>query len=225
MKIESITMMAGHLEEMKYFYTETMGFSLQSQGTDYFRIAAGNTEIEFKQADNNPYYHFAFDIPDNQFEEAKNWTKERVPLLIEEGEDEAFFEHFPARAFYFEDPAGNIVEFIARPTITENRVHPFTVESIYYVSEMSLVVEDPKEAYDVLNQLGVPERDRKEPNPAGLTFMGQRQEGSFLLLTPPGRRWYFSDKVSAVFPMEVTLNDGQRVQIDEDHVLRVLKGI
>lgn len=225
MKIESITMMASHLEEMKFFYTETMGFSLLSKGNDYFRIAAGSTEIEFKEVDNDPYYHFAFDVSDNQFEEAKDWVKQRVPLLIEEGEDEAFFEHFPARAFYFEDPAGNIVEFIARPTITENQEHPFTVESIYYVSEMSLVVNDPKEAHDVLAQLGVPERDRKEPNPAGLTFMGERQEGSFLLLTPPGRRWYFSDKVSAVFPMEVKLNGGQHVQIDEDLTLRVLKGI
>jgi catechol 2,3-dioxygenase-like lactoylglutathione lyase family enzyme len=225
MKIETITMMTSHLEEMKFFYTETMGFSLLGQGKDNFRIATGSTEIEFKEGYNNPYYHFAFDIPDNQFEEAKNWVKERVPLLIEDGEDEAFFEHFPARAFYFEDPAGNIVEFIARPTVTENREHSFTVESIYYVSEMSLVVEDPKEAHDVLSQLGVPERDRKEPNPAGLTFMGEREDGSFLLLTPPGRRWYFSDKVSAVFPLEVKLNEGQHVQVDEDQALRVLKGI
>lgn len=225
MKIESIQMRASRLEELRHFYTETMGFPLLDKGVGHFRIAAGSTGIEFKEADNEPFYHFAFDIPDNQFEEAKAWVKERVPLLIEDGEDEAFFEHFPARAFYFQDPAGNIAEFIARPTITENQDEPFSVGCIFYVSEMSLVVADKLEAYKILHELGIPERDRKEPDPAGITFMGEREEGAFLLLVPPERRWYFSDKMSAIYPMEVTLNGGQYIQVDEDLTLRVLKGM
>lgn len=225
MKIESIKMRANHLPEMKLFYTEIMGFPLMNNTEDSFQISAGKTTVEFQRAEDEPFYHFAFDIPDNQFEEAKNWVKQRVPLLTEDGEDEVFFEHFPARAFYFLDPAGNIVELIARPNITEKSDVPFSMASVYYASEMSLVVDDPTEAYEKLDQLGIPERDRKEPNPAGLTFMGEREDGSFLLLTPPGRRWFFSDKISAVYPMEITLKDGQHVQVDEDHTLRVLKEI
>jgi hypothetical protein len=60
-------------------------------------------------------YHFAFNIPENQIRSAKEWLMPRTVLLKDEqGND--YFQHsgWNSEAVYFKDPAGNILEFIAR---------------------------------------------------------------------------------------------------------------
>ncbi|WP_419880448.1 VOC family protein [Peribacillus sp. B-H-3] len=103
MAIKSIVLQTNSLTEMKNFYINTLGFSLINEDKNSFRIAVGAGEFEFttKDVEDNPYYHFAFNIPANKFNEAKSWAKERVSLLVEDGLDEANFAHFPAHALYF----------------------------------------------------------------------------------------------------------------------------
>ena len=81
-----------------------------------------------KEVEGDSYYHFAFNIPANKFSEAKVWAKERVSLLVEEGEDEANFVHLPAHALYFYDPAGNIVELISRQSVSEDSTETFSIK-------------------------------------------------------------------------------------------------
>ena len=96
---------------MRSFYVGLFGFPLIKEDDNRFRIKAGSSELEFtsENVKGSPYYHFAFNIQANKFEEAKSWVKERVKLNVEDGEDEAEFSHLPAYALYFNDPAGNIV--------------------------------------------------------------------------------------------------------------------
>ena len=54
--------------------------------------------------------HFALNVPPDRFEEAVAFARERVELL----KDDVPFPHWRARAAYFFDPAGNLVELIAR---------------------------------------------------------------------------------------------------------------
>lgn len=223
MMIKSVLMYTDRLLEMKEFYVQDLGFSLLDESNSSFTIEVGKSHIKFSSTtgENRPFYHFAFDIPANKFNEAKAWAKERVTLTIENGKDEAFFEHFPAHAFYFDDPAGNIVEFISRPSITKSNSEPFTINSVLYISEMSLVIENPKSAYDMLTAVGVPERDHRPVNEAGLTFMGERESGVFLLLVPPGRKWLFSQRYSEVHPLEILLDNDYKVVINDDKELSI----
>ena len=223
MEIKSIVLQTKGLMEMKKFYIDTLGFSLINEDPYSFRIAVGTGELEFttKEVEGNPYYHFAFNIPANKFDEAKSWAKERVSLLKEDGVDQVHFAHFPAHALYFYDPSGNIVELISRYEIAEESTEPFTVKSILNISEIGLIVEDTISASEKLKEIGVNERNNHKISRNSLNFMGDKSKGIFIILAQPGRRWFFSDKTSVIFPLEITLIDNSKIIINPDHELQV----
>jgi catechol-2,3-dioxygenase len=132
------------LQEMKRFYGQILGFPIENETSNSFLVTFGISSIEFNDQDveGEPYYHFAFDIPSNQFAEAKRWIKSKTELLTEEGADEIDFKYSVAKSFYFEDPSGNILEFIARLKDNPPSDRPFSSASIQKISEMSLVVQD-----------------------------------------------------------------------------------
>ena len=81
---------------------------------------------------------------------------------------------------------------------------------------MSLTVNDSIHASNQLNEIGVHERDNEKINRDWLNFMGEKENGIFLLLTQPGRKWLFSDKKSMIFPLEITLSN--------DHIIIINSG-
>lgn len=46
--------------------------------------------------------------------------------------------------------------------------------------------------------------------------MGEREEGSFLLLRHRKRRWIFSDKESEIYPLRVQINGVKNIVLDND---------
>ncbi|SFC94969.1 Glyoxalase/Bleomycin resistance protein/Dioxygenase superfamily protein [Bacillus sp. OV322] len=225
MEIKSIVLQTNSLMEMKNFYINILGFSLIHEDKDSFRFAAGTGEFEFttREAAENPFYHFAFNIPANKFNEAKLWAKERVSLLVEDGLDEVHFSHFPAHAFYFYDPSGNIVELISRYEIAEISNEPFSAKSVLNISEIGLVVKDAVSVSEKLNEIGLTERDNDAISRTSLNFMGERSSGIFIILAQPGRRWIFSDKVSAIFPLEITFINNIKVMINSQNELQIYR--
>ncbi|OIK08328.1 VOC family protein [Bacillus sp. MUM 13] len=226
MEIKSIVLQTNSLMEMKNFYINTLGFSLIHEDKDSFRFAAGTGEFEFtaKEAAENPYYHFAFNIPAIKFSEAKSWAKERVKLLVEDGLDEVHFTHFPAHAFYFYDPSGNIVELISRYEIAESSNEPFSAASILNISEIGLVVKYAVSVSEKLNEIGLTERDNDAISSTSINFMGERSSGIFIILVQPGRRWIFSNKISAIFPLEITFINNNKIMITSENELQVYRG-
>lgn len=216
MKIKSLTLQTDHLQTMKEFYINKLGFLMIAENRDSFQIQTGTSILEFTNSEtgSKPFYHFAFNIPANQFEEAKIWLKNKVQLLIEDGEDEVNFSHLPAHAIYFEDPSGNIVEFIARYGINEESSEPFTINSILHISEIGLIVDDVFKAGKALSNANIFERDHKPLNEKFLNFMGIRDIGVFLILAHPGRRWLFSDKYSTIFPLKITVDNGRKLIVN-----------
>ncbi|SDM66779.1 VOC family protein [Sediminibacillus halophilus] len=219
MQIKEVTLKTSKVEEMKDFYTNVLGFPLIDEDRDSFQIAAGSSKLVFtgRDARGEPYYHFAFSIPGTKFYEAKAWVKRKVDLNLENGEDEADFPHLSARSFYFYDPAGNIVEFIARHSITETEEEAFSTKNIVNISEVSLTVEDAIAAGEQLQEFGIKERDNEPINASSLNFIGERETGVFLLLTQPGRRWIFSNKAAAVYPLRLSLANNVQILVDEYH--------
>ena len=223
MEIKSIVLQTKNLIQMKNFYIGTLGFSLINEDKNSFRMGIGTGEMEFttKEVKGAPYYHFAFNIPANKFNEAKSWVKERVSLLVEDGEDEANFAHLPAHALYFYDPSGNIVEFISRYGIADDSMDPFSVKSILNISEIGLIVEDTISVSEKLKEIGVYERDNHTISKNSLNFMGEKRNGVFIILAQPGRRWIFSDKTSAIFPLEITLKNNNKIIINSDNEFQI----
>ena len=97
-----------------------------------------------------PFYHFAFNIPENKIRKALDWQKARTPMLpIPERNRAAGFppevvdyRHWNAHSVFFLDPAGNVVEYIARHDLKNGDTQPFSLGDILYVSEIGLIVDD-----------------------------------------------------------------------------------
>src|SRR3954462_11649834 len=77
----------------------------------------GETTLRFRAGDWEPFYHFALLVPGDRFEAAHAWAEDEFELL---GGGVFEFENWDARAVYFLDPAGNIVELIAHHGLEEN---------------------------------------------------------------------------------------------------------
>ncbi|MFS0647541.1 VOC family protein [Siminovitchia sp. 179-K 8D1 HS] len=218
MEIKLLTLQTDQLEKMKEFYTQYLGFSLCGESPNSFQIQAGTSILEFtnENAAGEPYYHFALNIPSNQFQEAKAWLQEKTTLLSEDGEDEAFFSFWPAHACYFEDPAGNIVELIARYNVNPSSESPFSVNNILNISEIGLIVKDAPTVGEQFKEINMFESDNEPITNSSLSFMQENNNGVFILLTGTGRRWLFSEKRSNIFPMKIVLDKQLVLGVDEE---------
>lgn len=219
MEIKILTLQTGKLEIMKEFYTQYLGFSLCGESPKSFQIQVGTSILEFTNENvvGEPYYHFAFNIPPNQFQEAKEWLKGKTTLLLEDGEDEADFSFWPAHACYFEDPAGNIVELIARYYVNPNSESTFAVNNILNISEIGLIVKDSPRVGEQFKEINIFDSDNDPITTSSLNFMQENKNGVFIILASIGRRWLFSEKKSEIFPMKIILDKQYCVGIDEEH--------
>lgn len=225
MEIKLLTLQTKKLKMMKEFYTQQLGFSICGENQNGFQIQVGTSILEFtnEKVAGEPYYHFAFNIPANQFQEAKEWLKGKTTLLLEDGEDEADFSFWPAHACYFEDPAGNIVELIARYNENPNSESPFLVNSILNISEIGLVVKDAPIVGEQFKEINIFDSDNDPVTNSSLNFMQEINNGVIILLTSIDRRWLFSEKKSEIFPMKITLGNQVVIGIDEEHEFFIRK--
>ena len=217
MNIEHVRMLASNFEETKQFYSQQLEIPLVNEGTSAFTLQFGQTTVTFEKAlkDAQPFYHFALNVPANLFDEAKKWAKERVDLLLEDCEDEVYFKNINAKSLYFEDPAGNIVEFICRLSDSAESEVPFSPLSLIKMSEMSIVVPDKQKALPSLHHIDIYERSNNDVEYDGLTFMGDVKDATYLLFVNEGRRWFFSQKPSKSYPVKIQLTNGATIWIDE----------
>jgi hypothetical protein len=176
------------LSQLRQFYGETLGLPLVSEHPEACAFQAGTSRMEFGRAasvaSEGPFYHFAFNIPENKFADAKRWLAARVPLLkdIDSGKDEVFFPAWNAHAVYFKDPSGNIGELIARHTMANARTGEFTVDDLLCVSEIGLPSANPAALEASLASRHGLKRYLDSP-----MFMGD-EHGLFILPTV-GRPW------------------------------------
>jgi len=219
MEIKLLTLQTNKLEMMKEFYTQHLGFSICGENPNAFQIQVGTSILEFtnEKVAGEPYYHFAFNIPANQFQVAKEWLKGKITLLLEDGEDEAYFSFWPAHACYFEDPAGNIVELIARTNENPNSESPFSVNSILNISEIGLIVKDATMVGERFKEINIFDRDNDPVTNSSLSHIQDNNNGVFILLTSINRKWLFSEKKSEIFPMKITLGNQIVISVDEEH--------
>lgn len=201
--IKSATLYTNNIKALRRFYGNVLELDLTDSAPEHFTVRFGESHLTFKHTEQPAFYHFAINIPGNQFSMMKYWITDRLTLNREEGRDEVYFPSFDADSMYFEDPAGNIVELIGRRK--RDLFGDLTKESFLNISEMSITTPHVVEVGDQLQDLGIPLRNGTEVEPNELNFLGRGD--TFMVLVPPGRRWYFSKKTSETFPLEMTWND------------------
>jgi len=209
--IKSATLYTNNIKALRRFYGNVLELDMTESTPEQFTVRIGESNLTFKQTDKPAFYHFAINIPGNQFSMMKYWITDRITLNREEGRDEVYFPSFDADSMYFEDPAGNIVELIGRRK--RDLFGDLTKESFLNISEIGMATPYVAEVGDELQDLGIPLRNGTEVEPNELNFLGRGD--NFIVLVPPGRRWYFSKKVSEAYPLELTWNDTY-IKLDEE---------
>jgi catechol-2,3-dioxygenase len=166
MNITRLELLTTDLTAQRDFYADVLELPVNLTSS-MLEAEAGETDLMFKQAwsDFDGAYHFAFNIPENQFSAAKDWISSRVPLLQDQnGKDEFESESWNSHSVYFKDPAGNVLEFIARHNLKNTVYGDFDGKQILNVSEIGLASEDVVElANQLRTQLGV-SVFRQQPN-------------------------------------------------------------
>jgi catechol-2,3-dioxygenase len=148
MQITNLKLQSNNIRAQHDFYTQQL--ELPSQITnDTLNIRIGSSELQFVQTtDFTGRYHFAFDIPNNQFQAATQWLEQRT-LLASDANGNTQFEagEWNADNVYFYDPQGNILELIARHDLEESSLKntsdkSFDSESLLCISEIGLASKD-----------------------------------------------------------------------------------
>ena len=85
MEITYLELPTSDLQVQKDFYANVLELPVTLSRAD-LEVKAGKTDILFTRAapDFDGAYHFAFNIPENQFRAAKEWISNRIPLLRDE---------------------------------------------------------------------------------------------------------------------------------------------
>jgi hypothetical protein len=223
---------AAPLGAMRDFYRDRIGFAVLGQTPETITLAAGATSITFVAArpdQGKPFYHFAFNVPEDRLAAARAWQLERSPLVPPPRPgltDPAFppdvwhFRHWNAHSVFFFDPSLNIVEYIARHDLAERRggTGAFGVADILYASEIGCLVT-PQTRPPLVQQ--VQESVGLLPYPRGTSeawAMGD-ERGLVLLLSRKGELWGENTATPVrwdVFPTEATLRGSRpgRVELE-----------
>jgi len=185
---------ATDLDVMAAYYADTLGLPVERPSGQALVIRAGATEITFIPAaagDGAPWCHFAFNIPENKITLAHDWQRERGELIPtpphmldpDYPEGVRHFRNWNAHSVFFFDPAGNVLEYIARHTLATARPGPFTPRDILYASEIAFTSDDvPGAERTMRDHLDI---DRYKSAPPGFRAMGD--ERGLLLIFQTGR--------------------------------------
>ncbi|MEP7253517.1 MAG: hypothetical protein ABI683_14095 [Ginsengibacter sp.] len=196
---------------LSQYYREVLELPVKQVDVETISIVIGNSEIVFSKANSNekPFYHFAFNIPGNKFEEALKWVQLRSQLLWLDDYKSyvADFKNWNAKSFYFTDPCGNILEFIARFDLQDDVKETFSSKHLRNVSEIGLVF--PQSSFDSEVKNLVKEYNltyfAKQPPLEYFRAIGD-DEGLFICV-PENRHWFSTENSACIFPLSILFID------------------
>ena len=184
------------MSAMKAFYGKTLDLRIMDERPDRFSVEAGETRMTFVNSTDivdgrPPFYHFAFNIPENKILKALEWQKARTPILSIPERNRAAgyppevvdYSHWNAHSIFFLDPAGNVVEYIARHDLKNGDTSPFGWPDILYASEIGLIVDDVAATAAMLKSIATIDQYKGGSD----QFMAMGDEYGLLLVMKRGR--------------------------------------
>ena len=190
MQIGRLQIETADLIPIRNFYHSVFGLPVLEESADRITFRAGHTALAVGRAHRllAGAYHFAFNIPENQFDAAVQWLRQRVPLIADKtGQDTFYHETWNAHSVYFHDPADNIVEFIARHDLPSASDHPFSGQRVLGVSEIGVASKEvPVESVRLAEQtLSSVFRGSQSDE-----FVAIGDENGLLIVVKSGREWF-----------------------------------
>jgi len=208
LNIKKLSLYSNRIDQLYEFYTDLLGFRGTLSDSKFVLITADNSEIVFNKTTESAYYHFAFNIPTNKIYEAQKWLENRVESLPEResGNKIIHFVDWNAHAIYFQDPAGNIVELIARHDLDNTSTHHFSVRDILSISEIGVPSNNVLESFEKLHDQLWLQRYSGDFE----KFCAAGDEHGLIILTDLDRNWYPTEIKSEIFPFEAEIEHLQK---------------
>src|SRR5699024_286414 len=200
------------LKALQRFYANVLELDITNRAEESFTVKVGTTDVIFQQTDELARYHFAINIPGNQFVIMKHWIQDRLTLNKTAGLNEIYYASFDADSMYFEDPAGNLIELIGRRK--RDLFGGLTKDAFFDISEVGLITPDVAQVGEDLQDFGLRLRHGSEIDPKGVNFLGMGD--SYIVLAPSPWKWNFAEKKQHTCPVEITLRGGNRIMLNEE---------
>jgi len=206
MRIKKLFLQSAYLKTLQEFYSTILELPAEPINDKEITIKIGASELVFaetKQAE--PFYHFAINTPSNKIEEAKTWLSSKVKLLWMDDykSDIAEFTNWHARSAYFYDPAGNILELIARFDLANETSEVFSSRQLLSISEVGLVFNQEtfeSKTTQLLQDYSLSYFTKQPPLPQ---FRAVGDDDGLFIVVPEHRNWYPTNKPAGIFPMSV----------------------
>ena len=207
MRLLSVSLGAADLDALRAFYAGALGMRIVEDSDEVLALRAGWSMLRFERVEKAPpAAHFAFNIPPDSMDRAQAWLGARAELLREEGATRFEFASWDAEAIYAMDPAGNVIELIARRRLRDRLGGgAFDASCLLCVSEIGIVTEDPpRAARGLCDAFGLSIFSAAD---ADFATVGD-DEGLFIVV-PPGRAWKpTEDVMSLPAPARIVIEAG-----------------
>ncbi|MEO8112634.1 MAG: hypothetical protein ABI594_21475 [Ginsengibacter sp.] len=211
MYLKEITLQTKNVSVLYSFYSDILELPVKYIDQKQIAVTAGASKLIFEETDKdeNPFYHFAFNIPSNKLDEALQWIQNKVELLWLKDYKSfvADFVNWHAKSIYFLDSAGNILELIARFDLHDENTEPFSSRQLRNVSEIGLVLDEEdfdKKAKDILDKYQLNYFPKQPPLPH---FRAVGDEEGLFIIVPEGRNWFATEMSSGIFPLKILFSD------------------
>jgi catechol-2,3-dioxygenase len=215
MHLKEILLVTGDLEHCRSFYGDILGLAVKNISATHISFEIGQSILSFKEIKNSqPLYHMAFSVPNNMLQPALDWINERATVLpYDEYTVIADFTGWNAKAFYFRDHDGNILECITHYDWADSSEGPFTKDCFKSIIEIGIPVDDVTIACENFNsQYGIP-YFKKGPRLMDFSVMGN--EDGMLIVTKKGRGWLPTQQAAEQHPMNVAIEiNGNNVKLE-----------
>jgi catechol 2,3-dioxygenase-like lactoylglutathione lyase family enzyme len=191
MQILETDLLTKDLAGTEKFYSSVLGLRIIEKTDASLLISCGRSVLRFLRSEEktNPVYHFAFAVPYVNFKEAVTWASIHLNLInLEHNNVIAEFINWNARAVYFKDNNGNILEFISRTSEGEVMHEPFDPTLIQHIAEVGIVTDSVAVfARQLSNTYKIPVYEKQ---PLHDNFGAMGDDSGLLILSSPGREWY-----------------------------------
>ncbi|RYC67272.1 VOC family protein [Spirosoma sordidisoli] len=192
MKLLDLDLYTTDLTATRHFYVRRLGLPVLSRSYDHLTLMIGWTRLTFHLT-NRPVapYHLAINVPRSSLDVVMYYFD--LDYLDTDRPDNiiADLPDWRAKACYFYDGTGNLLEFIARTDLPLDDPN-LTINDLFQgVSEIGIGTEDvASTACQLQRRFGVPPFSRSAPT-ADFTALGD--DNGLFILSKVGRNWLFTN--------------------------------
>ena len=214
MKILDLELYCNNLESTHFFYVRRLGLPLLTYSTTQLTVLVGYTRLTFRKVETvvDPY-HLAINVPRGSLDVLMYYYD--LDYLATQAPEQtvAYFPDWRAKACYFYDAAGNLLEFIARTDLDLDNPNLTLADMFQGVSEIGLATEDvPYTAELLQRRFNVKQFSRTIPQP---DFNALGDDKGLFILAKVGRPWLFTNTPAGLNYFRIQFTNGIDEKVQE----------